>query len=39
MKLGTLKDGTRDGMLVVVSKDLKRASRPITSRHAAGRPG
>ena len=25
MKLGTLKDGTRDGVLVVVSKDLKRA--------------
>jgi len=25
MKLGTLKDGTRDGMLVVVSRDLKTA--------------
>jgi len=25
MKLGTLKDGTRDGVLVVVSKDLERA--------------
>lgn len=25
MKLGTLKDGTRDGVLLVVSRDLKRA--------------
>jgi fumarylacetoacetate (FAA) hydrolase len=27
MKLGTLKDGSRDGTLIVVSKDLKRAAR------------
>jgi hypothetical protein len=25
MKLATLKDGTRDGTLIVVSRDLKRA--------------
>jgi fumarylacetoacetate (FAA) hydrolase len=25
MKLGTLKDGTRDGTLVVVSRDLRMA--------------
>ena len=27
MKLATLKDGTRDGTLLVVSKDLKRAQK------------
>jgi fumarylacetoacetate (FAA) hydrolase len=27
MKLGTIKDGTRDGTLVVVSRDLKRAAK------------
>ncbi|AKJ00423.1 fumarylacetoacetate (FAA) hydrolase [Archangium gephyra] len=33
MKLGTLKNGTRDGKLVVVSRDLRRAvhARPIVS--------
>lgn len=28
MKLGTLKDGTRDGRLVIVSRDLRRAAQP-----------
>src|SRR4051812_46775742 len=32
MKLGTLKDGTRDGQLVVVSRDLRNA---IAAKHIA----
>jgi Fumarylacetoacetase N-terminal domain 2 len=43
MKLGTLDDGTRDGQLIVVSRDLQRAHlatdiAPRISRAATCRP-